>query len=1150
MKKAGSLILMATMAVIVIVANGSASFGTSLQKLTVRQLPTGSVQSEQSTSDQATADSLSAIVSDKSLSLVFTNDSVHPWNIGNSGDGYLHNGNVGISNSSSSFSFSYNCEQRTELSFDWACYNYGSHKLCLYIDGVEREVTTSSSDATPRYYVDPGSHIVTFKDTIAGYTYAQRDWSHIRNLCVRPVLPLDTVILSAKSQPLNFVNESAYPWMGEDGYAQSGNYGHPNTVSSIHTTLTLDKPSKLSFWSSTYCYNENGNTYNYSGYHYFCFKINGRTYMGRENGSGTTSLLLQPGNYTLEWSDSIYSNNNYSPKSRIKDVQLTSDWIDIELTKAGTLGVEVLYQADVLNDVELLKVKGPLNSDDWTTIKNMKNLVGLDISAAQFDAVPDYAFDGLASLSSVTLPEGVKSIGQYAFRGTQLLNIDIPSSVTSIGQYAFAGTRVRTVNFKEDSKLTHIGYSAFNKCTSLERFVMPNSVTTLGTYNNNVDYTCGTFDGCTNLEEIHFSDALSTLEQSVCSGCSKLKDVHLPQNILSICDYAFRNTPSLRRIDLPSSLKRIDNDAFYQCGVDSVKLPIGLTVLESYAFRNCGNLKYLELPSYIGSYSYNFNGCNSIQKIVSKSATPPAISDDPFQNGPSKANVTLVVPSFAVANYKLDSYWYQFGNIQEMDVDLDYWRIASALSLTNNRRMNGKPDIDLYYGGQFTVSGNAPMTVKNFDIFVSESNPGRLLNDCVAMTADSITSHFYVDANKWYFMTPLHDVDLTKVTHSNSAASFVFRYYDAASRATNGTGSSWRNMDDGNLSAGKGYIFQTNVSGVMTMPSDAAGHIQVLNTNDVTTKLESHVSTASANKSWNYVGNPYPTYYDIYYMDFTAPITVWTGSTYKAYSIADDNFVLRPMQSFFVQKPDAVDNIVFHKEGRQMTSGIERTSTAKGRAMAPANISRKFFNLQISNEEDLVDETRIVLNEDAQIGYEIERDASKFMSMNVDVPQIYTIDAEGNRYAINERPQKDGNIGLGYLAPQDGFYTVSAMKAEGEIMLLDKEQNKHVDLSSQDYTFYSKATEGVNGTRFMLMVKANNGDATGIGNTTISETRVDGGKGLVTITSKAGAAFIVHSLNGTTVFDGTVTAGCHAVPLPAGVYIIKVNNLTSKVIVY
>lgn len=1145
MKKTCSFILMATTIVGAVIAKGLSPFSMPIQEESVGSTKTESVSSMQVESEESSADSLSVFVSDKSIPLTITNDKKFPWTIG---DGCLQNGNVGKPNSASTLSFSYNCDKRTELSFDWASNEYRWHRLYLYVDGVLTNSTRSSSFTSPRHFIDKGNHIITFKDSIGGNTYEQYDWSKIRNICVKSILPLETAVLTDKSQPLILINESEYPWTIEDGYIQNGNYGHRNSTSKFSTTIKIDKPSKFSFWSSTYYYDSNNRAYDYSNYHYFSFKINGKTYMGRENGAGLTSVLLEPGDYTLEWCDSIY-NNTDNVKTKIQNIELSSNWIDIELAKAGTLGVEVLYKVDVLNDVELLKVSGNLNSDDWTAIKNMKNLIGLDLSEAKTTSVPNSAFDGLSKLSYAVLPEGVTNIGQYAFKGTQILNIEIPNTVSSIGQYAFAGTRIRNVNFKEDSKLTYIGYNAFRECASLEQFIMPNTVTKLGTYSNYVDNECGTFNGCTNLEKLRFSDALLTLEQRVCYNCSKLKEVHFPQNIQSIRDYAFYRASSLRKIDLPASLKTIDNQAFYQCGLDSVKLPITLSTLGSYAFQECKSLKYVELPSYIGYYENNFDECNSIQKIVCKSATPPVISKDPFSYGPSKSGVTLVVPSFAVANYKLDTYWYQFGNIQEMDVDLDYWRIAGALSLTNNRRMNGKPDIDLYYGGQFAISGNAPMTIKNFNLFVSESNPGRLLNDCTSMTADSVTTHFSVDANKWYFLTPLHDVDLTKVTHSNNA-SFVFRYYDGASRATNGTGSSWRNVDDGKLLASKGYIFQCNSSGVVTMPSETTGHTQVLNTNDVTTNLEAHESTASANKNWNYVGNPYPAYYDIYYMDFTAPITVWTGNTYRAYSIVDDNFVLRPMQSFFVQKPDAVDNIIFHKEGRQMTSGIERGPAAKVRAMTAANVSRKFFNLEISNEDSLKDDTRLVINEDASIGYEIEKDASKFMSIDTDVPQIFTIDAEGNNYAINERPQKDGNISVGYLAPKEGFYTISALKAEGEIILFDKEQNKYIDLSLQDYTFYTKSTEGINATRFILMVKANTGEVTGIEDTATSQTKIEGGNGCVNITIGAKADVTINTLNGITIFDGKVDTGNNAISLPSGVYIIKVNNNSSKIVVY
>ncbi len=1140
---------MATMIVGAVIAKSLSPFSMPIQENPIGSAKTESVSSMQTDSVESSADSLSVIVSDKSIPLTFTNDKTFPWTMG---DGCLQNGNAGNANSTSTLSFSYNCNERTELSFDWACYNYSRHNLYLYVDGVLKNSTTNSSYTSPRYFIDKGSHVITFKDSIGSNTYQQYDWSKIRNICVKSIMPLESAVLTENSQPLAFVNESEYPWTIEDGYIQNGNYGYQNSSSKFSATFTIDKPSKFSFQrrSGRYYNNAFQNVSDAYRYHNSAFYINKKLYSSDNNRTdfGTSSVVLAPGTYTVEWVDTMM-NSSYTYLSQIKDIELSSNWIDIDLAKAGTLGVEVLYQVNVLNDVELLKVKGNLNSDDWTAIKNMKNLIGLDLSEAKFNSVPDYAFDGLSKLSYAVLPEGLTNIGQYAFRGTQILDIDIPNSVTSIGQYAFASTRVRNVNFKEDSQLAFIGYSAFRECTSLEQFIMPNTVTLLGTSNNNVDGQCSTFYGCTNLEKLYFSDGLTTLEQYVCCDCSKLKEVHFPQNLVSIRDDAFYNTLSLRKIELPTSLKTIGRYAFYQCGIDSIKLPITLSTLEHNSFRDCENLKYVELPSYIGAYDQNFYGCSSIQKIVSKSATPPAISDDPFSYGPSKNSVTLVVPSFAVANYKLDTYWYQFGNIQEMDVDLDYWRIAGALSLTNNRRMNGKPDIDLYYGGQFTVSGNAPMTIKNFDIFVSESNPARLLNDCTSMTADSITSHFSVGANQWYFLTPLHDVDLTKVTHSNNA-SFVFRYYDAASRASNGTGSSWRNVDDGKLLAGKGYIFQCNSAGVVTMPSDAASHIQVLNTNDVTTKLEAHESTASANKNWNYVGNPYPAYYDIYFMDFTAPITVWTGNTYKAYSIADDDLVLRPMQSFFVQKPDAVDNIVFHKEGRQMTSGIERASAAKVHAMSSANNSRKFFNLEISNEEDLRDETRLVINEGAKIGYEMERDASKFMSMDADVPQIFTVDAEGNNYAINERPQEDGNVRLGYFASKEGFYTISAIKAEGEIVLFDKEQNKHIDLSSQDYTFYTKSTEGANNTRFVLMVKANNGELTGIDNTNASDIKVEGGNGYVNITVGANTNVTINSLNGVTAFNGKAVVGNNTISLPSGVYIIKVNNISSKVVVY
>ncbi|MBQ7451160.1 MAG: leucine-rich repeat domain-containing protein [Prevotella sp.] len=816
---------------------------------------------------------------------------------------------------------------------------------------------------------------------------------------------------------------------------------------------------------------------------------------------------MEPGDYTIVVKDSVTNNHLYY--SRIKNFELSTNWINVELATPGTLGYEALYTPgiDVLNDVEFIKVKGKMNDADWADIKNMQNLKALDISEAVTDAVPDNAFDGLTFLGSVILPETATTIGQYAFRNTTIRRINIPAAVTEIKQYAFQSTPLMYCTFSEGSQLKTIGNNAFQSCTLLQeidlpalletfgfrvfdacsgikRVTMGDAVTNIGRY---------TFYNCKELESVRLSDAIETIYCDLCRENWALTEVHLPANLKIMERGAFYNTKSLRSIEFPDGLERIEYDAFNYSALDSVKLPLNLYSLGSNAFSNNSNLKYIEFPSYITDDSYwywssdrygydatsasgyrsNFQACPNIEKIVMRSATPPTVAADPFASSRDKTVVTLVVPSFAVVNYKLDTYWKQFGSIIEGD-DVDYWKITSPLMLTNNRRMQGKPDVDLYYNGQLTVGGAAPMTMQNFNMFFSEDNPGRLLNTCDDMTADNITTRFSVAANRWYFITPVHDVNLSDVTVTNDA-SYVFRYYDAANRAANGTtgNNSWKNVDTGKLLAGQGYIFQCNKECMITLPAGENGGAQLFTTNDVTTNLATNEATVTANRSWNYVGNPYPCYYDIYYMDFTAPITVWTGSTYKAYSIADDEFVLRPMQSFFVQKPDAVDKIVFKKEGRQLLSTVSSHVAAGAKGSAPqANAvgARSVYDIVIAkaNENEDCDQTRVVLNENANMGYEVECDASKFMSMNTGVPQIMTTDADGNHYAINERPVQNGTVTIGYYTGEPGEHVISLKRGEGTVTLTDNETGETTDLAKQAYTFQTNETDGVNTTRFTV----------------------------------------------------------------------------------
>lgn len=1065
------------------------------------------------------------------------NDKENPWTPDVTNNCFT-NGNCGKSNTNSAMSLIFESGYKTEISFDWLCYNYSQHSLAFYIDGEQKATTTNSSYQTVRFILDAGKHTITFRDSI-GNNSSTYNYSRIKDLRIKEASPIENVVLTGNSKKITFENNSSFPWIVEDGYIQNSNYGHANSASSFSTTFTIEKASKLSFERQVTPYNEYwvSNTGWVPSQKLYMI-IDEETHISDINVSDFTkySIVLEPGTHTIEWLDTI-ENSTASLYSRIRNIEVSSDWIEITLEAAGTLGTEVLRKVNVLTDVELLKIKGALNADDWANIKQMKNLLGLDLSEAQITSVPDYAFDGMSFVASVKLPEGVNTIGKYAFRDTNIWQIKIPSTVTTIEEYAFANSHLAEITFPFTSRLKSIKRYAFYNCTSLKEFIMPGTVTDLGDGYN--------FQDCRSLNRIIFSDSVTNIPNSTCNRCYQLREFHLPNNLKSIGTFAFGSLYYIETIDFPESLTTIGDYAFEHLKTcEDIILPNKLTSLGYCAFENGTSIKNIVLPSYVESYNRAFGNCSNIKTLTCNSATPPTnILNDPFFSV-DKATVALKVPTFAVVDYKLDNYWYQFGAI-EGGADNDYYKITDQLALTNNLRIEGKPAIDIYYGGKLTVSGNAPMTTGTLNFFINNSNPGTLLNNS-DITADSINTYFAVEANRWYFLTPLHDINIGQITHS-AEASFIFRYYDAANRAANGTGNNWKNVTDSKLLAGKGYIFQCTKNGTITLPAKAGTHAQLLSSGDVATLLTAHATETAANKNWNYVGNPYPTYYDIYHMGFTAPITVWTGNTYKAYSIADDELALCPMQSFFVQKPEGVDSIVFHKEGRQLTSTIERRSDIKARNAATA-APRFLFNMQIAANDTLIDETRVVINENASTSYEMQSDASKFMSLKSEVPQIFTLDGEGCSYAINERPLADGSVVLGYNVSRTGFYTISATSADGKIELTDKLLNRSVDLTQESYLFHSGATAGNNTTRFTLRVTLDNNGLTSIDAPTEAIT-VTAGKGVLNIVASKNTAYTIYTTDGRTVAAGETDAAT-AVTLPAGTYIVKVNDKTFKAIVF
>ena len=382
---------------------------------------------------------------------------------------------------------------------------------------------------------------------------------------------------------------------------------------------------------------------------------------------------------------------------------------DIEVTTSATVDLTeaIMTQAKITPaSVTSIKVHGPLTNDDIINAlnTNMRSCYAIDLSDAEIEALPDGAFNGKIGLLEITLPAGLKAIGNNAFRGCFALRneVTIPAGVQTIGSYAFAGCRNAKFNPALPETLTAIGDYAFQNCANLYAVTLPASLQTIGDHAfeaSNVQEavlpaglkTIGAyaFRHCSNITRVTLPDGLTTLGEGAfqqCEalvtadlmnpmditsipryafdGCSGLRNVYLPFFIEAVGDYAFRGCASLRQIQFVAPTKTIGAYAFSGCrslkSLDLFKCE-NFTTIGSYAFSGCTSLKSLNLPKSLETIGeYAFSGCQAISVISSPSLVPPTIANESALNGIDKDVCVLTMPKSVYLDYFRAPYWGQF----------------------------------------------------------------------------------------------------------------------------------------------------------------------------------------------------------------------------------------------------------------------------------------------------------------------------------------------------------------------------------------------------------------------------------------------------------------------------------------------------------
>ena len=859
------------------------------------------------------------------------------------------------------------------------------------------------------------------------------------------------------------------------------------------------------------------------------------------------------------------------------------DWLAVNVQRKGEFAQTYIEMTDADWSQGInVKVIGALNDTDLSNMKKLTRLRCLDLADATFQALPSSFLNGQKTINEITLPENLKIIPSYAFDGCQRLAKVNAAGVERIENSAF-NSCYKLADF-DISKVAYIGSYAFNTCSMFAPTVLSDALQTLGS---------NAFAG-TAITEIAVPQTITALENNVFSSCKQLQKVMLPPTLRTIGSSTFENCTALSEMVVPEAVTSIGNNAFSGCSaLSSITLPETLTKIGSYAFSGCSALTELTIPSSVEDFSYStLQNCSGLLAVKCKAIVPP-LATGSFTGGMDLNHCTLYIAPFTIDAYRDAQYWNEFYIMKPLNEPVKNIYVKRPMTfdlqsgdnavLQDNPNMTLDYYIDNYYWGssaknsvgQLTASGDGTLsagvfTINNYfynrnnnninennGIYYSSDRRPTLLNNAENMRADSVLCKVTFEKNEWHFISFQYDVQMSDVYALNNT-DYVIRQYNSAKRAAatgdqteqTGASSNWEDVPaDGVLQAGKGYIIQaanntTNENGnyndaVVVFPSrNTVTKNRLFTSNDIIVPLEEYAAEFAHNRSWNLVGNPYPCYFDMNQLkdEFYSPIVLWTGDSYQAYSPIDDDIILRPYESFFVQRPIDVEQMVFGAEGRMhyndALKATQADSQKPGVNNAPARsidgAQRNVFNFTIEGcGSD--NRTRIVLNEKASMGYDCSRDAAKFFASKPSGAEIY-VDADV-KYDICERPLADGTAQLAIRTAKAGEYTITLSgryTADWTVMLTDRETGATVNLCEGAYTF--EAAAGTTAGRFQIIFKS-------------PLTAIDA------IAAEIGADAEVTVVNaaGMTVFSGSYAE--FKTKAQAGIYVVVCGEKTYKTVI-
>ncbi len=413
---------------------------------------------------------------------------------------------------------------------------------------------------------------------------------------------------------------------------------------------------------------------------------------------------------------------------------------------------------------------GFLMTKDGTVLLSSIYQNGAMTVPANVTEIRPYTFYQMSGITSATFPSTLRIIGEEAFDTCDNMSaVTFGDSLEEIGGFAFSDCyALKSASFP--ASFRKFGDNAFDNCTSLSTLELNDGLTTIG---------ISAFKGCSALESVSIPGTVTDWGQTSFYQCLKLKNVDIQEGVESIPVGTFAYSRNLAQLNLPKSLKRIENfaavstslptltlpenleyigeSAFQQTSLTSIKLPDSVTEIDNYAFALDTKMISFEAGSGLKRIGNRAIQGNSLIETIILNEGLETIGELALAFNPELSEITIPSTVTSIGEYMFagDTALENIYNKAVTPQELNY-------ELFSEDEWNGYEDVILNVPAESIDDYKAANIWKKFSFIVSDNSSIEKLSDDV-----NEVSAKYFDLSGRQVANPTAGIYVKVTTYSN-----------------------------------------------------------------------------------------------------------------------------------------------------------------------------------------------------------------------------------------------------------------------------------------------------------------------------------------------------------------------------------------------